>query len=154
MNNSYKLSLILFNFFVLTSSIPAYTQVRVGYSTYTNSSRSFIVESTRKKRLTDQYTISGKNVVPLNGGKNFTRDTIWKIADEGRKFSLTVIDENTKVDLLSSNSTTETVQASRKESINTNIYGFESTKTRRALSPFSTRSLPPIVPVSTSVFNF
>ena len=152
MLNSYRLSLILC--LVLISSTPAYSQVRVGYSTYTNSSRSLILESTRKKRITDQYSISGKNVVPVDGGKKFTRDSIWKIMDKGHKFSLTVVDDNPKVDLLTSDSTTETVQASRKESISTNMYGFESTKPKRVLSPFSVRSLPPIVPVSTSVFNF
>ena len=135
-------------------SSPALGEIRVGYSSFTSSERSAVVQSVRKKRVTDQYIISGKNVIPVNGKNKFNRDTIWKINNENKKFSLFIEDENPRTDLLNTDTTTESVVSSRKESVVTSVTGFDLTKTRKSLSPLSQRSLPPIVPVSTSVFNF
>jgi hypothetical protein len=135
-------------------SSPALGEIRVGYSSFTSSERSAVVQSVRKKRVTDQYIISGKNVIPVNGKNKFNRDTIWKINNENKKFSLFIEDENPRTDLLNTDTTTESVVSSRKESVVTSVTGFDLTKTRKSLSPLSQRSLPPIVPVSTSVFDF
>ena len=135
-------------------SSPALGEIRVGYSSFTSSERSAIVQSVQKKRITDQYIISGKNVIPVNGKNKFNRDTIWKINNENKKFSLFIEDENPRTDLLNTDTTTESVVSSRKESVVTSVTGFDLTKTRKSLSPLSQRSLPPIVPVSTSVFDF
>jgi hypothetical protein len=135
-------------------SSPALGEIRVGYSSFTSSERSAVVQSVRKKRVTDQYIISGKNVIPVNGKNKFNRDTIWKINNENKKFSLFIEDENPRTDLSNTDTTTESVVSSRKESVVTSVTGFDLTKTRKSLSPLSQRSLPPIVPVSTSVFDF
>jgi hypothetical protein len=139
---------------ILLAATPAIGEIRIGYSSQTSSSRQFTVQSTRKKRVTDQYRITGKNVIPINGKNKFNRETIWKVLDADKKFAISVLDENPKIDYLTTDTSSELVQASRRESVNTTVSGFESTRTRRSLNPFSARSLPPVIPVSTSVFDF
>ena len=136
------------------AATPVIGEIRVGYSSLTSSSRQFSVKSSRKKRVTDQYSISGKNVIPLNSKNKFNRQTIWKVLDQDKKFKLVVVDDNPKIDYSTTETSSELVQASRRESISTTISGFESTRKRKSLNPFSSRSLPPVIPVSTSVFDF
>ena len=139
---------------ILLGSVPALSEIRVGYSSATNAARTVIRQSSEKKRVTDQYSIAGKNVIPKNGKKKFNRYTIWKINDDSKKWSLSIEDEKPRVDYSENFTSTDVVQSSRRESVTSNITGFESTSTRKSLSPFSTRSLPPVIPVSTSVFDF
>ena len=135
-------------------SLPAFGEIRIGYTSFTSSGSTAVVQQTLKKRVTDQYVISGKNVIPSNGKDKFSRNTIWKINEENEPFSLSIDDENPRIDYLTTDTTTKTVQSSRRESVTTSITGFESTRSRKSLSPFSQRSLPPVVPMSTSVFDF
>ena len=145
---------VLFVNFFFIRSLPAFGEIRIGYTSTTSSGSSAVVQSIRKTRVTDQYVITGKNVIPSNGKSKFNRNTIWKINNEDKPFSLSIDDENPRIDHLTTDTTTKTVQSSRRESVTSSITGFESTRTRKSLSPFSNRSLPPIVPVSTSVFDF
>ena len=139
---------------LIAFSPPAFAEIRVGYSSFTSSSKQVSSDLSRKKRVTDQYSISGKNVIPKNGKKVFTRNTEWKVLEKDKKFKLVVVDENPTIDFSTTKTSSEIVQSSRKESISSSISGYGSTNTRRSLSPFSQRSLPPIIPVSTSVFDF
>ena len=151
--NRLLLSLAPFGFLFIFST-SASCEIRVGYSSATNAARTVIRRSTEKKRVTDSYAIAGKNVIPIDGKKKFNRHTVWKINDDSKKWSLTIDDANPRIDYSDSATSTEVVQSSRTENVTTNITGFESTRTRKSLSPFSTRSLPPVIPVSTSVFDF
>ena len=139
---------------LIAFSTPAFGEIRVGYSSFTSSSKQVSSELSRKRRVTDQYSITGKNVIPTNDKKVFSRNTEWKVLEKDQKFKLVVVDENPTIDFSSTKTSSEIVQSSRKESISSSISGFESTSTRRSLSPFSRRSLPPVIPVSTSVFDF
>lgn len=139
---------------ILIGSMPALCEIRVGYSSATTAATRIIRRSTEKKRVTDRYSIAGKNVIPIDGKKKFNRYTVWKINDDTQKWKLRVDDENPRIDYSESVTSTDIVQSSRNESVTSSITGFESTRTRKSLSPFSTRSLPPVIPVSTSVFDF
>lgn len=130
-----------------------FAQVTVGYNTNLSVVGSSISENIYRQRVVDHYAVSGVNVEPKNGSNNFHRDTVWKIYDEDKDWSLTVVDSNPRVDVNKEDVSTRLVQAGRRESVYSTISGpLRSTVKRKTLNPFSSVQLPLIVPVSTSVF--
>ena len=132
---------------------PVNAQVTVGYSTITSVVGSAVVESTYRQRTTDQFAISGVNVEPIDGGNVFSRDTVWKIYDQAQPWSLSIVDDNPRVDVSKEKATTKLVQAGRRENVYTVVSGpLYDTVQSRSLSPFAQVQLPAIIPISTSVF--
>jgi hypothetical protein len=131
----------------------ASAQVTVGYSSITSAVGAAIVGQTYRQRTTDQYEITGVNVEPNDGGNVFNRRTIWKIYDQSKPWSLSIVDNDPKVDVNKEATSTKLVQAGRRESVYSVISGpLYSTIQRQTLSPFASVQLPPIIPTSTTVF--
>lgn len=131
----------------------ARAQVTVGYNTITSVVGASVVDSSYRQRLTDQYAIAGVNVEPIDGGDVFDRNTVWKIYDQSAPWALTIRDDSPKADVKKEQSDSRLVQAGRRESVNAVISGpLYSTVQRNTLSPFATVQLPPIIPISTTVF--
>jgi hypothetical protein len=128
-------------------------QVTVGYNNLTTVVGSAVQSDSYRQRVTDQYEITGVNVEPIDGGNVFNRDTVWKIYDQDKPWALSIVDERPKVDVSKENTFTRLVQAGRRESVYSVISGpLYNTIVRQTLSPFAAVQLPPVVPVSTTVF--
>jgi hypothetical protein len=139
---------------IAASQSPLLAQVTVGYSSLTTVTGASVVDQVYRQRTTDQYAITGVNVEPQDGGSVFNRNTIWKIYDQSQPWSLTVVDDNPRVEVGKDNTSTRLVQASRKESIYSTISGpLYSTIRQQTLSPFAQVQMPAIVPITTSVFS-
>jgi hypothetical protein len=132
----------------------AIAQVTVGYSSLTSVTGAAVEQSSFKQRTTDQYEISGVNVEPIDGGNTFDRNTVWKIYDQNNSWSLSVVDDRPKVDVSKEQASTKLLQAGRKESVYSTISGpLYIVIQQQTLSPFASVVLPPVVPISTSVFD-
>lgn len=132
----------------------AIAQVTVGYSSLTSVTGAAVEQSSFKQRTADQYEISGVNVEPIDGGNTFDRNTVWKIYDQNNSWSLSVVDDRPKVDVSKEQASTKLLQAGRKESVYSTISGpLYMVIQQQTLSPFASVVLPPVVPISTSVFD-
>lgn len=131
----------------------ACAQVTVGYNTLTSVVGAATVEHTYKQRVTDQYSITGVNVEPIDGGNVFDRSTVWKIYDQAQPWSLTVRDDSPSVDVNTNDMDAKLLQAARRESVYAVISApLSGVIERRTLNPFAPVQLPAVIPVSTTVF--
>jgi hypothetical protein len=131
----------------------ACAQVTVGYNTLTSVVGAATVDHSYKQRVTDQYSITGVNVEPTDGGNVFDRSTIWKIQDQSQPWSLTIRDDSPSVDVNTNDTEAKLVQAGRRESVYAVISApLSGVVERRTLNPFAPVQLPAIIPVSTTVF--
>lgn len=137
----------------------ARAQVTVGYNTLTSVVGAASLDQAYRQRSTDRFEATGVNVVPENWRESsgdpvvFDRNTIWRVQDQSRPWSLSIIDDNPKVDVAKERTATKLVQASRREAVYSTISGpLYSTVQRQTLSPFASVILPAIIPVSTTVF--
>lgn len=108
---------------LLLTMQPAVAQVTVGYSNPIFSSAFVGVEERRGVRETFQFGVAGVNVVPSDGSLIYDENTIWKIDQPDRPFSLTVIENSPQLDIRNSDVITRSAQVSRTERVFVQVSG-------------------------------
>lgn len=108
---------------LLLTMQPAVAQVTVGYSNPIFSSAFVGVEERRGVRETVQFGVAGVNVVPSDGSLIYDENTIWKIDQPDRPFSLTVIENSPQLEIRNSDVITRSAQVSRTERVFVQVSG-------------------------------
>ncbi|MFU8884064.1 MAG: hypothetical protein ACNA8O_01240 [Cyanobacteriota bacterium] len=101
----------------------ARAQVTIGYRNPIQATAFMGVEERRAQRETVQFGIAGVNVRPSDGSLIYDEDTIWRIDQPGRPFSLTVTENNPLLDVRNSDITTRTAQVRRTERVFVQVSG-------------------------------
>jgi hypothetical protein len=108
---------------LLLAMLPAAAQVTLGYSNPIFTSAFVGVEERRGVRETVQFGVAGVNVVPSNGSLIYDENTIWKIDQPDRPFSLTVVENNPQSEIRNSDVITRTTQVGRTERVFVQVSG-------------------------------
>lgn len=123
---------------LLLAVLPVAAQVTVGYRNPIFSSASVGVEERRGVRETVQFGVAGVNVVPADGTLIYDENTIWKIDQPDRPFSLTVIENSPQLEIRNTDVTTRTAQVGRTERLFVQVSG----PAAEALQPVFLQGLP------------
>jgi hypothetical protein len=108
---------------LLLAMLPAVAQVTVGYRNPIFTSAFVGVEERRGVRETVQFGVAGVNVVPSDGSLIYDENTIWKIDQPDRPFSLTVVENSPQLDIRNSDLITRTAQVRRTERVFVQVSG-------------------------------
>jgi hypothetical protein len=108
---------------LLLAILPVAGQVTVGYTNPIFSSASVGVEERRGVRETVQFGVAGVNVVPSDGNLEYDEDTIWKIDQPDRPFSLTVIENSPQIEIRNTDLVTRSVDVRRTERVFVQVSG-------------------------------
>jgi hypothetical protein len=112
---------------LLMAMLPAAGQVTVGYTNPIFSSASMGVEERRGVRETVQFGVAGVNVVPSvlqpDGTLVYDENTIWKIDQPDRPFSLTVIENSPQIEIRNTDLVTRSVDVRRTERLFVQVSG-------------------------------
>ena len=74
---------------------PAHSQITVGYRSPIGLSVNRTISDTKaQKNGPGLFEVAGVNVIPVDGSLIYTQDTIFKILDQTKPFSLVVLDTN------------------------------------------------------------
>lgn len=117
---------------------PAAAQVTVGYRNPLFTSAFTGVEQRRGVRETVQFAVAGVNVVPSDGSLIYDANTIWKVDQAGRPFSLTVMENSPQLELRDSDVITRSAQVRRTERLFVQVSG----PAAEALQPVFITGLP------------
>jgi hypothetical protein len=101
----------------------AHAQVTVGYRNPIVATAFTGVEERRAQRETQQFQLAGVNVRPDDGGLIYDEDTIWRIDQAGRPFSLTITENNPLLELRNVDITSRTAQVLRTERVFVQVSG-------------------------------
>ena len=102
---------------------PVDAQVTVGYSNPIFTSTFVGVEERRGVRETVQFGVAGVNVVPSDGSLIYDENTIWKIDQPDRPFSLTVVENSPQLAIRNSDVMTRSTQVRRTERVFVQVSG-------------------------------
>jgi len=108
---------------LLLAMQPVAAQVTVGYSNPIFTSTFVGVEERRGVRETVQFGVAGVNVVPSDGSSIYDENTIWKIDQPDRPFSLTVVENSPQLEIRNSDVITRSTQVSRTERVFVQVSG-------------------------------
>ncbi|MCP9778145.1 MULTISPECIES: hypothetical protein [unclassified Cyanobium] len=108
---------------LLLAMLPAAAQVTVGYSNPIFTSAFVGVEERRGVRETVQFGVAGVNVVPADGSLIYDENTIWKIDQPDRPFSLTVVENSPQLEIRNSDVITRSAQVGRTERVYVQVSG-------------------------------
>jgi hypothetical protein len=100
---------------VLLAMMPAAAQVTVGYTNPIFTASFMGIEERRGVRETVQLGVAGVNVVPVDGSLIYDQNTIWRIDQPDRPFSLTVIENSPQLEIRNSDVITRSSQVRRTE---------------------------------------
>jgi hypothetical protein len=106
----------------LGSSV-VHAQVTIGYRNPIQATAFSGVEERRAQRETVQFGIAGVNVRPSDGSLIYGEDTIWRIDEPGRPFSLTVTENNPLLEVRNTDITSRTAQVRRSERLFVQVSG-------------------------------
>ena len=101
----------------------ASAQVTVGYSNPILATASFGLEQRRAVRETEQFGVAGLNVRPEDGSLIYDENTIWRIDQPGRPFSLTITESSPLLELQRSDITSRSAEVSRIERVYVQVSG-------------------------------
>jgi hypothetical protein len=108
---------------LLLAMQPAPAQVTVGYRNPIFTSAFVGVEERRGVRETVQFGVAGVNVVPSDGSRIYDENTIWKIDQPDRPFSLTVTENSPQLEIRNSDVFTRSAQVGRTERVYVQVSG-------------------------------
>jgi hypothetical protein len=108
---------------LLLAMQPVAAQVTVGYSNPIFISTFVGVEERRGVRETVQFGVAGVNVVPSDGSLTYDENTIWKIDQPDRPFSLTVTENSPQLEIRNSDVITRSAQVGRTERVYVQVSG-------------------------------
>jgi hypothetical protein len=108
---------------LLLAILPVAGQVTVGYTNPIFSSASVGVEERRGVRETVQFGVAGVNVVPSDDTLVYDENTIWKIDQPDRPFSLTVIENSPQIEIRNTDLVTRSVEVRRTERLFVQVSG-------------------------------
>jgi hypothetical protein len=102
---------------------PVAAQVTVGYSNPILTSTFVGLEERRGVRQSIQFGVAGVNVVPSDGSLIYDENTIWKIDQPDRPFSLTVVENSPQLEIRNSDLITRSTHVSRTERVFVQVSG-------------------------------
>lgn len=108
---------------LMLTILPAAAQVTVGYRNAMFTSGFVGVEERRGVRETVQFGVAGINVVPSDGSLIYDENTIWKIDQPERPFSLTVVENSPQLEIRNTDVITRTTQVGRSERVFVQVSG-------------------------------
>jgi hypothetical protein len=107
----------------LLSALPAAAQVTLGYRNPVLATSFMGVEERRGVRELRQFGVAGLNVVPEDGSLIYDENTIWRIDQPDRPFSLTVIENSPQLEIRNSDVITRSAQVRRNERLFVQVSG-------------------------------
>lgn len=132
----------------------AMAQVAVGYRNPVVATAFGGLEERRGQRETVQFGVAGVNVIPSDGSLIYDENTIWRIDQPSRPFSLTVTENNPLLDLRNSDISTRSAQVRRSERLFVQVSGPAADSLQSVFPVESSRVLDPTLPsIILSVFT-
>jgi hypothetical protein len=103
---------------LIISSWPVSTnaQITVGYRNPIGVIANRSLSERQAKKDTRLFELAGINAIPIDGSLIYTEDTIFKIQDQNKSFSLNVVDAN-QIQTFENKTKVESVSAGRTENI-------------------------------------
>lgn len=108
---------------LLLAMQPAFAQVTLGYRNPIFTSAFVGVEERRGVREMRQFGVAGVNVVPSDGSLIYDENTVWKINQPDRPFSLTVVENSPQMEIRNSDVITRITQVRRTERVFVQVSG-------------------------------
>lgn len=101
----------------------ARAQVTVGYRNPIQATAFMALEERRAQREIVEFGVAGVNVRPTDGTLIYDEDTIWRIDQPGRPFSLTITENSPLLEIRRSDITSRTAQVQRTERVFVQVSG-------------------------------
>lgn len=129
-------------------------QVTVGYRNPIVATAFTGLEERRAQRETFQFGVAGVNVRPADGGLIYDEDTIWRIDQPDRPFSLSLTENNPLLELRNADITSRSTQVRRSERVFVQVTGPAAEALRSVFPQDAARAVDATLPsVNLSVFT-
>ena len=138
----------------MTMPMAASAQVTIGYGNPVLVTAASVIEQRRGQRETVQFGVAGVNVRPVDGSLIYDEDTIWRVDQADRPFSLTITENDPLLELRRIDILNRTAAVSRRERVYVQISGPAANALRSVFVGDLTTLLQPTLPtINLSVFT-